>query len=82
MDGSSDTLALWPGQSENLTQWKYSLASYYPEQDMADEWWRHNQRCDTLWVGGNVSSIRYSFTGDTVDFRWYTGDAPVINPAF
>ena len=39
MDGVDDTLGLFPGQSECLTQWKYGLASLYPERKMEYEWW-------------------------------------------
>ncbi len=78
MDGTDDTLGLFPGQTECLTQWKYSLASLYPGKRMEFEWWRHNSRCDTIWLPGNVSSIRYSKKG--YDFRWYTGDPPRENP--
>jgi prepilin-type N-terminal cleavage/methylation domain-containing protein len=78
MEGSTDTLGLFPGQSECLTQWKYDLASLYPGVKMEFEWYRHNQRCDTIWLPGNVSSIRYSKRG--YDFRWYTGEQPLENP--
>lgn len=78
MEGPSDSLGLFPGNTECLTQWKYDLASLYPERKMEFEWWRHNRRCNTLWVPGNVSSIRYTKKG--VDYRWYTGEAPTNTP--
>jgi prepilin-type N-terminal cleavage/methylation domain-containing protein len=78
MEGGSDSLGLFPGQSECLTQWKYDLASLYPGLKMENEWWRHNQRCDTIWIPGNVSTIRYSKRG--YDYRWYTGEAPLESP--
>ncbi len=78
MDGSDDTLGLWPGQTECLTQWKYGLASLYPGKRMEMEWWRHNERCDTIWLPGNVSSIKYSKRG--YDYRWYTGETPLEPP--
>ena len=34
----------------------------------------------TLWVPGNVSSIKYTPTG--VDYRWYTGEVPLDGPRF
>lgn len=74
MDGATDTLGLFPGQRENLTQWKYDLASLYPGKKMEYEWFRHARRCNTLWVPGNVSSIRET---KGVDYRWYTGDVPL-----
>jgi len=78
MEGASDSLGLFPGQTECLTQWKYDLASLYPGIKMEFEWYRHNQRCDTIWLPGNVSSIKYSKRG--YDYRWYTGEQPVENP--
>jgi prepilin-type N-terminal cleavage/methylation domain-containing protein len=78
MEGASDSLGLFPGQSENLTQWVYGLAGLYPEvTDMRELWFRHNRQCETLWITGNVSSIPYS-TG--VDYRWYTGEHPQVTP--
>jgi prepilin-type N-terminal cleavage/methylation domain-containing protein len=45
MEGSSDSLGLFPGQTENLTQWVYGLAGLYPEVlDMREGWFRHNRR--------------------------------------
>lgn len=79
-EGPDDTIGLFPGQSECLTQWKYSLASYYPDRKMEFEWWRHNTRCSVLWVPGNVSAAKYSKAG--VDYRWYTGQTPVQMPSF
>ncbi len=79
MEGDTDSLGLFPGFKENLTQWKYDLASLYPTRKMQYEWFRHNQRCDTLWVPGNVSSIKET---KGVDYRWYTGDVPLTSPTF
>lgn len=80
MEGAGDSLGLFPGESECLTQWKYDLASNYPGKKMEYEWWRHNTRCATLWTPGNVSSIRYSKKG--VDYKWYTGEIPDQGPTF
>ena len=77
MEGDSDSLGLFPGQSECLTQWKYGLASYYKDYPMEKEWWRH-PTCMTLWVPGHVSGIKYTKTG--VDYRWYTGESPAVRP--
>lgn len=74
-EGPDDTIGLFPGQRECLTQWKYSLASYYPGHKMEFEWWRHNRRCNILWITGHVSSAPYSQAGH--DFRWYTGAVPL-----
>jgi|GEM_PF-199712 len=80
MEGDGDSLGLFPGSAECLTQWKYDLASNYPGKKMEFEWWRHNRRCDTLWTPGNVSTIPYSRKG--VDYRWYTGEIPLDGPKF
>ena len=48
MEGPEDSLGLWPGYSECLTQWKFRLARYYQGKRMEFEWFRHNRRCDTL----------------------------------
>jgi prepilin-type processing-associated H-X9-DG protein len=81
MEGASDSLGLFPGQTENLTQWVYGLAGLYPEiKDMRELWFRHNRQCNTLWADGRVSPIRYS-KGEDVDFRWYTGEPPLLRPA-
>jgi len=78
MEGPSDTLGLFPGQTENLTQWVYGLAGLYPEvADMRELWFRHNRQCETLWITGSVSAIPYS---KGVDYRWYTGEHPATMP--
>ena len=66
MDGGpSDNLAA-NGGSENLTQWKYSLAALYPDVDWVSEWFRHGSgkpygaSCQTLWGDGHVSGIKYT----------------------
>lgn len=80
MEGATDSLGLFPGQSENLTQWVYGLAGLYPEvRDFRLMWFRHNRQCDTLWVTGNVSSIPYT---KGVDYRWYSGEPPLQMPKF
>ena len=77
MEGAEDSLGLFDGYKECLTQWKTDLAALYPERKMEFEWFRHPS-CTTLWVPGNVSSIRYSKVG--YDYRWYTGDSPLSAP--
>jgi len=80
MEGNGDSLGLFPGSRECLSQWKYDLAAFYPGKKMEFEWFRHNRQCATLWGPGNVSSIKYTKTG--VDYRWYTGDVPLTQPVF
>ena len=73
MEGGEDSLGLFPGYSECLTQWKYTLASLYPGIKMEFEWFRH-PNCDTLWIDGHVSGIKYTKIG--VDHHIYLGDQP------
>ena len=80
MDGGDDTLGLFPGYKEILTQWRFSLASLYPGIKMEWEWYRHNRVCNTLWVPGNVSTIKFTSYTKGVDYRWYTGDYPLEHP--
>jgi prepilin-type N-terminal cleavage/methylation domain-containing protein/prepilin-type processing-associated H-X9-DG protein len=76
MEGEEDTIGLFPGQNECLTQWKYTYKQYYPERKMEFEWFRH-PTCNTLWMDGHVSMIKYTKKG--VDYRIYTGEAPQLN---
>ena len=75
MEGEDDSIGLFPGRTECLTQWKYSLSQYY-NQPMEFEWFRH-PTCITLWMDGHVTQIKYTKTG--VDYRIYTGQAPQLN---
>ena len=80
MNGPDDSLGLFPGNSKILSKWKpgspYSM--FYSGADLTSGWWRHNNGCLTLWIGGNVSRIRYTPQG--VDYRWYTGERPDSMP--
>lgn len=76
MEGPDDSIGLFPGRTECLTQWKYSLAGEYPGVKMEYEWFRH-PTCNTLWMDGHVTAIKYTKTG--VDYRIYTGEAPQLN---
>jgi len=83
MDGADDTVGLFPGSKEILTQWRYgSLPSLYPRVNFLWEWYRHNRRCTTLWVPGNVSAIKFTSVTKGVDYRWYTGVTPLENPSY
>jgi hypothetical protein len=46
------------------------------------EWYRHHKKCNTLWLPGNVSAIRFNGFNRGVDYRWYTGDTPLEQPRF
>jgi type II secretory pathway pseudopilin PulG len=78
MEGPDDSIGLFPGQSEILTQWKYGLQSLYPGVDLTTGWWRHSKGCATLWVPGNVSRIKNTPKG--IEYRWYTGERPNTLP--
>lgn len=79
MEGPTDSIGLFPGQSRILTQWVDLGAQYYNNYKFEWEWFRHNKRCNTLWVPGHVSAIPFrSYKG--VDYRWYTGDPPEQQP--
>ena len=43
MDGASDTIAIFPGKSEILTQWRYELAPLYGGYAFEYEWFRHRK---------------------------------------
>ncbi len=79
MEGGEDSPALFPGSSEILTQWT-GLSSLYSGYNFTWEWFRHNRRCETLWVSGSVSSFRFQGMNKGVDYRWYTGAAPKETP--
>jgi prepilin-type N-terminal cleavage/methylation domain-containing protein len=88
MDGSDDTLGLFPGSNQILTQWigtppgSGGLSLLYNHYQFQWEWYRHNQSCDTLWVAGNVSAIRFTPGYKGVDYRWYTGEMTMNSPKF
>jgi prepilin-type N-terminal cleavage/methylation domain-containing protein len=81
MEGEEDSLGLFPGYSEILTQWKYALAGLYPGFNWEWEWYRHRKQCQVLWLPGNVSKVKYNGKKGN-DYRWYTGDPPVEPPKF
>ena len=80
---SEDCLGKFPGQSEVLTAWKAGSgwAAQY-NLDMRNGWWRHSRGCNTVWVTGNVSKIKYVKETIGVDYRWYTGERPDVMPTF
>ncbi|MDG1891711.1 MAG: prepilin-type N-terminal cleavage/methylation domain-containing protein [Verrucomicrobiota bacterium] len=80
MEGESDSIGLFPGQSEILTQWRNSLAGLYPEREMWLEWYRHGEKNNILWLPGHVSTVKFSSFKVGVDYRWYTGEMPLQQP--
>ena len=75
--GSDDTIGFWPGDTEILTQWRFSLAPLYPGVKFEFEWFRHNQRCNTLFLTGHASSFKFRGVRYGIDYRYYTGDSPI-----
>ncbi len=83
-EGTDDTLGLFPGYTTILNQWgpEGSLQALYPGVDLLSGWWRHNKGCNTVWVPGNVSRIKWVPRTVGVDYRWYTGEVPNSMPGF
>jgi prepilin-type N-terminal cleavage/methylation domain-containing protein len=82
MEGSNDSIGLFPGQHEILKQWRFGLQDFYPEREMWLEWFRHERQCNIGWLAGNVSSERFAGFDAGVDFRWYYGVPPLSQPVF
>jgi hypothetical protein len=80
--GADDTIGFWPGDKQMLTQWRFDLSGLYPGTKFEWEWFRHNRRCNTLWLPGNVSTIKFIALTKGVDYRWYTGEPPLEQPKF
>jgi len=88
MEGPDDSIGLFPGKQQVLEQWIGNPpgsgglgVSLYSRYKFEWEWWRHSKVCDTLWVPGNVSGIRFkNYKG--VDYRWYTSEEPIEQPKF
>lgn len=87
MEGPDDSIGLFPGRTQILTQWigqppntgglSLELYQRYPFQW---EWFRHNKSCNTLWVAGHVSPVRFRSYKEGLDYRCYTGDEPLVQP--
>jgi prepilin-type N-terminal cleavage/methylation domain-containing protein len=81
LEGAPDTLGLFPGDSEILTQWTApNYTAEYNQGDLTDGWFRHLKQCVTLWVPGNVSRIKRMPLTVGIDYRCYTGEKPQIMP--
>ena len=85
MEGDEDSIGLFPLNNRILTQWiggnapsSYSgLADLYNKYHFENEWYRHGQRCQTLFVAGHVSRIKFTgYSGPNcgIDWRYYTGE--------
>jgi len=83
MEGPEDSLGLFPGAGAILTQWigvppPYSgLSSYYGGHHFENEWYRHSKGCQTLWVDGHVSRIKFTGLRVGIDYRHYIGVNPL-----
>jgi len=89
MEGASDSLSLFGSGGTILSQWIGSppgsgglSKSLYNGYHFEWEWFRHNQKCETVWMGGNVSLIPFRGFNKGIDPNWYTGEPPVENPRF
>ncbi len=88
MEGGEDSIGMFPNYSQILTQWigtppgKGGLSLLYDHYQFQWEWFRHNQYCNTVWLSGNVSGIKFTAYNKGVDYRWYTGDAPLDSPNY
>jgi len=78
-----DTIGLFPGETSILTQWigdgpanggTYGgLSTLYGGYHFDNEWYRHNRGCQTVWVDGHASRVRFTGLKVGIDFRYYTG---------
>ena len=91
MDGGDDSLSTFSDTSSGtiLGQWIGSPPgsgglgkSLYNGYNFEWEWYRHNKKCQTVWVGGNVSLIPFRTYVRGIDYRWYTGETPLQSPTF
>jgi len=83
MEGPDDSIGLFPGKTQILTQWignnppPYSgLATLYGGYNFDFEWYRHSKGCQTAWVDGHVSRIKFTGLNVGIDYRHYTGGEP------
>ncbi|NOS70894.1 MAG: hypothetical protein HOP33_13305 [Verrucomicrobia bacterium] len=85
MEGDGDSTSLFPGNIRILTQWignnapvNYGgLSTLYGSYPFEWEWYRHDKRCNTLWLSGNVSKIPFTGYDAGIDYRCYTGEKPL-----
>jgi prepilin-type processing-associated H-X9-DG protein len=87
MEGGEDSLGLFPGYTQILTQWigqppnSGGLGNdLYQKYRFQWEWYWHNKKCNTVWVGGHVSAIGFTAYNKGIDYRCYTGDEPLETP--
>lgn len=79
MEGATDSIGLFPGQSEILTQWTRGLGpSHYNNYPFQWEWYRHRRKNSSLFLDGHVSKLRFTGLKTGIDYRYYTGETPVL----
>jgi prepilin-type N-terminal cleavage/methylation domain-containing protein/prepilin-type processing-associated H-X9-DG protein len=84
MEGGEDSLGLFPGKTQILTQWIGTPPPYggytglYNGHPFELEWYRHSKGCQTVWVDGHVSRIRFTGLKVGIDFRHYIGVNPLV----
>jgi prepilin-type N-terminal cleavage/methylation domain-containing protein/prepilin-type processing-associated H-X9-DG protein len=82
-EGPDDTIGLFPGSTQILSQWIGQPPSYgglgdlYNHYKFDYEWYRHSKGCQTVWVDGHVSRIRFTGLNVGIDYRHYTGVTPL-----
>ena len=84
-EGAEDCLGMFPGAREVLDSWKANTgwaAQYGVGVDMRNGWWRHSRGCNTVWVTGNVSKIKYVKETIGIDYHYYTGERPNAMPNY
>jgi prepilin-type processing-associated H-X9-DG protein/prepilin-type N-terminal cleavage/methylation domain-containing protein len=71
----------WMVQFQNLTQWRVPGGASYAFPRAINEYYRHNNNCNVLWLDGHVAPIGLS-RGRDVPVRWYSGtrDNRIVTP--
>jgi len=87
MEGASDSIGLFPSNGSILSQWigggppnRGGLSTLYGNYAFEFEYYRHRKGCNTLWLDGHVSKIKYRGLNVGIDYRYYTGDSPPLTP--
>jgi prepilin-type N-terminal cleavage/methylation domain-containing protein len=81
MEGADDSDGLFPGATSILSQW-VQLSALYNGTDMTMGYWRHSNIGNMLWVPGNVSKFKKVPYNIGYDYRYYTGELPLVQPKF
>ena len=86
-DSGGDSIGLFPKATQTLVQWigqppnSGGLGnSYYSKYQFQWEWYRHNRSCNTLFVTGQVTPVKFNNYKKGMDYRCYTGDTPLEPP--